>query len=303
MPFGKSCLASVLVAGATVSQASHAQTIAGTGIVNVATVRYSAGEADTEVRSNQVVDLVAERLDVALARRGDDPIPSATTAIALILTNRGNGQEAFNLSAVDGTPTPPTRFAIDMDGDGLYDPSRDQLLADARTPMLAPGAELQLLLLGGVAGQFEGAQNIITARSATGYGTPRTLFARQGDGGGDAVVGPTGAQAQIIVPIVGTTAQGALVKAQSVLAPDGSARAVSGAVITYTLTASVPGPSNGVRIDDPIPAGTAYVPGSLTLDGTPFADAAGVTRAGISVALGAPSEPAIHTILFKVLIQ
>ena len=309
IPFAKSCAASVLlVAVSALPRPAHAEGNAGTPITNTAAMRYDTIGDTVAVRSNTVTNLIAERLDIALARRGSDAITPATTAIALLLTNRGNGQEAFALTTTDGTPTPPTRFAVDVDGDGRYDAAVDRLLPGNLTPALAPGAELQLLLLGDTPGQFDGVQNIIVARAVTGYGTPGTAFDGQGDGGSDAVVGPTGAQAQIIVPTIGQAAQGSLVKSQSVLAPDGSARAVSGAVITYTLTASIPAPSSGVRVDDPIPAGTTYIPGSLTLDATVLSDAADAdagtaSATAIAVALGAPVEPAIHTIQFKVRIQ
>ncbi len=292
---------------AIVSGPAQAETNAGTPILNTAALRYDIAGQPIAAQSNTVTTLVAERLDVALARRGNEPITPATTSIALVVTNLGNGQEAFALSATDGTATPPSGFAIDVDGDGRYDAARDQLLAGATTLLIAPGAQLQLLLIGD-AGQFDGVQNVIVARAVTGSGSPGTTFQGRGDGGGDAMVGPTGAQAQIIVPTIGQAAQGSLVKTQSVLAPDGSASAVSGAVITYTLTASIPGPSSGVRVDDPIPAGTSYVPGSLTLDGARLTDGADgdvgtATVSGIAVALGAPADPVIHTIQFKVRIQ
>lgn len=292
---------------AIVSGPAQAETNAGTPILNTAALRYDIAGQPIAAQSNTVTTLVAERLDVALARRGNEPITPATTSIALVVTNLGNGQEAFALSATDGMATAPSRFAIDVDGDGRYDAARDQLLAGATTPLIAPGAQLQLLLIGD-AGQFDGVQNVIVARAVTGSGSPGTTFQGRGDGGGDAMVGPTGAQAQIIVPTIGQAAQGSLVKTQSVLAPDGSASAVSGAVITYTLTASIPGPSSGVRVDDPIPAGTSYVPGSLTLDGARLTDGADgdvgtATVSGIAVALGAPADPVIHTIQFKVRIQ
>jgi len=291
-----------------VCPAAYAETEAGAPITNTAALRFDVAGQDVAIRSNTVTTLVAERLDIALARRGTDPITAATDALAILLTNRGNGQEAFILAASDGSATPPTRFAIDVDGDGRYDPARDQLLSGGRTPPLAPGTQLPLLLLADVAAQFDGVQNTISARAVTGSGGPGTIFAGQGDGGGDAIVGPTGAQAQIVVPTVGNAAQGSLVKTQSVLAPDGSARATSGAVITYTLTASVPAPSRGVRIDDPIPAGTRYVPGSLTLDAATLSDGAdtdagSASADGIAVALGTLTEPAIHTVVFKVRIQ
>ena len=53
--------------------------------------------------------------------------------------------------------------------------------------------------------------------------------------------------------------------------------AVGGEVITYTVTAQNvgTGTSNGATLGDPIPAGTTYVPGSTTLNGSPVADNGG----------------------------
>ena len=86
-------------------------------------------------------------------------------------------------------------------------------------------------------------------------------------------------------------------------------------VITYTLEARFTDAVSGARIADPIPAGTAFVPGSLTLDGAPLSDAAdddagrfdaagGTAQGpGIAVALGQVAAASVHVVQFKAKIQ
>ena len=93
------------------------------------------------------------------------------------------------------------------------------------------------------------------------------------------------------------------------LAPDGSAMLVRGTIITYTLVARFDGSgtARAIQVADPIPSGTRYIPGSLTLDDILLSDAVD-TDAGafdgssIAVALG-DVRAATRTIRFKVRIQ
>lgn len=273
---------------------AQAETRAGDRVVNTASARYDAAAEQDVATSNTDVILVAERLDIALSRAD----MAASSAIPLVLTNRGNGMEAFRLSAPVAAGAARQIFAIDTDGDGRYDAARDTLIVAATTPPLDPGASLALLLLND--GDATGPVTVI-AQAITGSGTPGMVFAGAGDGGGDAVVGPTGARAELTVPVTAQDVPPTLTKTQSVLAPDGSARAVRGAVISYTLVARFPTATRAARIDDPVPAGTSYVPGSLSLDGAAQADpgAAGA----IAVALGDVPAAGVRTLQFKVRIQ
>ena len=104
-----------------------------------------------------------------------------------------------------------------------------------------------------------------------------------------------------------------LLKSQSVRAADGSQTAVRDAVITYTLEARFTDAVTGARIADPIPVGTVFVPGSLTLDGAPLSDGAdddagrfdpsSAQGAGVTVALGRVAAGSSHTVQFKAKIQ
>lgn len=290
-----------------------AETRAGVRVVNTATLSVRDGDGERTLSSNPASLTVAERLDLTLAAGNDERIDIAAggAAIPVVLVNRGNGSEAFDLAArpSDGTAT-IRGFAIDRDGDGRFDAAIDTALPDRRTPALDPGATLPLLVLVDPAAAAVTVATIeVSARAVTGAGPAGTVFAGQGDGGGDAATGATTAQASIVVPI-GTAPPPAaqLVKSQSVRAPDGSDRPVNGAIVTYRLEARIQRAAAAVRIDDPIPQGTAYVPGSLTLDGAPLSDAAGddagrADDAGIAVTLGDVAGATTRTVQFKVSIQ
>ena len=314
-------LAAGLGAGAfqpALAQTPAGTTPAGTPIVNTAGLRYDADGTAQSTSSNTVTIIVAERLDVALVRDGQGAVvvTAQPVAIPFTLTNLDNGAEAFVLAASVSPGAAILRaLVIDADGDGRYDPAKDHAPADNKTPLLAPGQSIKLLAIlvptpdGGTAN----AVLTVTARSITGSGTSGNLYTGAGDGGGDAVVGPTGALATVSVPIGTGPAGPVLLKSQSVRAADGSQNAVRDAVITYTLEARFTDAVTGARIADPIPSGTVFVPGSLTLDGAPLSDGAdgdagrfdagGTQGPGITVALGQVAAASAHTVQFKAKIQ
>lgn len=302
----------------TATRASFIGTPAGTPIVNTAGLRYNADGAAQSMSSNTVTIIVAERLDVALIRDGQGAVvvTAQPVAVPFTLTNLDNGAEAFVLTSnvSPGAVTLRT-LVIDTDGDGRYDPAKDSVPIDGKTPLLSPGQSIKLLAI--LAATPEGgttdATLTLTARSTTGSGTNGSVYPNAGDGGGDAVVGPTGALASVSVPIGAAPAGPALFKSQSVRAADGSQNAVRDSVITYSLEARFTDAVTGARIADPIPAGTAFVPGSLVLDGAPLSDGAdddagrfdanAAQGAAITVALGRVAAGSVHTIQFKAKIQ
>ena len=270
-------------------------------------------EGEWSLQSNPVALLVAERLDVALARVDDSLIEviSGGVAVPVLLTNRGNGREAFELTALLSDTSARVRLiAIDRDGDGRFDPAVDTTLADFRTPLLDPDQAMRLLVVvDPAAAEVTVAALTVTARAVTGSGPEGTMFAARGDGGSDAVTGATDARADIAVPIgAAGSAVPMLVKSQSVRAPDGSTNPVVGAIITYRLEARFAGPTIMARIDDPIPQGTAYIPGSLRLDAAALSDTEGddagsADAAGIAVTLGDIAAPITRIVQFQVSIQ
>lgn len=281
---------------------ARAQTAAGTPIDNVATVRYLFVDATVQTRSNPDRLITAERLDVMLAVGASTPGANGRTLYVVIVTNPGNGTEAYDIVA-RATDTSISRIVIDADGDGRVGGGDTPL--DARTPPLVSGGVLRLLVEADATGPSP--DILFTSRAATGSGAPGLTFDGRGDGGGDAVVGRTGASATVSLSGTGATPP-TLVKTQAVRAPDGSARPVAGAIITYTLEARFVAPARDVRINDDIPQGTRFSPGSLTLDGVALtdvadADAGTATPTAVTVVLPGPPAGARHVIQFQTVIE
>ena len=300
------------------------QTLAGTPIVNTAALGFDLNGVAQSTVSNTVTIIVAERLDVGLVRNGQGAVvvTAQPIAVPLMLTNRDNGNESFAIAATVSSGAFTVRaLVIDANGDGLYDPATDLAPADGKTPVLSPGQSIKLLALLAKTDPADGgsatATLTVTAQSITGSGQPGSTFAGLGDGGGDAVVGQTGAIARVAVPLTTALNIPTLTKSQSVQAADGSQTAVRDAVITYTLEARFTDAVTGARIVDPIPEGTVFVPGSLTLDGTALSDASdgdagrfdrdastgAAANGGIAVALGQVAAASVHTVQFKTKIQ
>lgn len=289
-----------------------AETSAGDHIINIASLTARQEGRVIGARSNAVDLVTAERLDLTLILVANQGGPAV-----VVLTNSGNGIERFTIGAtVTNADVTVRGIAIDRDGDGRYDPAVDVLLTGP-TPPLAPGAALRLLVL--LDSPVPATTSLtITAAAVTASGTPGTIAPGAGDGGGDAVVGPTGARASVTLDALSPSPGGgsigagtggaSLAKSQAVRAPDGSATAVRDAIVTYTLVARFTAAATAARVDDPIPAGTAYVPGSLSLDGGALSDVAdgdagtGDARA-IGVALGDVAGGTVRTIQFQVRIQ
>lgn len=319
-------LVSLLVAGVAMpTSAAHAAgTLAGTDITNTATATYTGpGGDEVSIDSNAVTLRVDELLDVSVASAdtGDVPaLPGATDQIlSFTLTNGGNGSEAFALSAVtngggDDFDPVVTSIVLDSNGNGAYDPGVDTVYAaGSNDPVLDADSSLTVFVRATIpagAGDTQRGRVDLRAAAVTGTGTPGTSFAGQGQGGGDAVVGATGAESSDDGAYRVNRAIVTFTKAASVAGPFGGTSIIPGAVITYTLTASVGGSGtlNNVAVADPIPAGTTYRPGTLTLEGSALtdatdADAGRFTGTGIAVALGSVAAGASRTITFQVAID
>ena len=175
-----------------------------------------------------------------------------------------------------------TSIVLDTNGNGAYDAGVDTVyVAGANDPELdarrsrsrssssrpSPPAPATASAAG----------SISTAVAATGSGAPGTSFAGQGQGGGDAVVGATGADAEDDGYYRVAAASVAFVKSATVADPFGGTASVPGAIITYTLAATVGGtrqPRQSAGQPTPIPAGTTYRPARSRSTAAPLTDAA-----------------------------
>jgi uncharacterized repeat protein (TIGR01451 family) len=287
-----------------------AQSGAGTIIVNTAILHFDQAGKPIAVNSNTVTLTTAEILDVTIAAERDTGVTTAgVVALPFHVTNTGNGPEGFTLTAAaDQNGVAIKGIVADTDGDGVYTAGKDApVTADAPLALIA-GQSARIFVLVDGASVTTTTNVSATVTAVIGSGAPGTIFAGKGVGGGDAIVGKTGATATAHTALTLPISQPTLLKEQSVLAPDGSAEAVHGAVITYRLTAHFPDATPGVSIDDALPAGTQYVPGSLHLDQHPLTDVADsdagtVDASAVHVALGQAAAASTHIVQFSVTIQ
>ena len=295
---------------------------AGTLIENVAQATYDDGiGGTTTIDSNPVIIAVDELLDVTVTSLDPGPVSTrpGDDILTFEVTNTGNGPEAFSLSAnpaVAGNDFEPTinELAIDTNGNGMYDPGVDTILAGpATTPVLdADEAVTVFVLLTVPAGVVDGdqADADLLAEAVTGTGTPGTTFAGQGEGGVDAVVGLTGADDNAIGTLIVGITTVELTKSAEVADPFGGTTVVPGSVVTYSITASVTGSGSvdDLVVTDAYPEGTTYVAGTLQLDAAGLTDAAGDDAGdadvnGITVDLGTVASGTDRVVSFDVTID
>jgi uncharacterized repeat protein (TIGR01451 family) len=304
-------------------QAWAAGTLAGTNIENIATASYDAGAGTIDIQSNTAIILVDELLEVTVASSDPGDVattPAATNAVLTFqVTNNGNGPESFTLTpnvANSGDDFDPalSQIVLDTNNNGVYDPGVDTVyVAGTNDPLLTPDQSITVFVLTNIpATQANGdrANVSLIAAANTGTGTPGTSFAGAGEGGGNAVVGTSGADGEASGFFRVDAASVTLAKTAVVADRFGGTTAVPGSIITYTIVATISGAGslNNLSINDPIPAGTAYVPASLTLQGAAQTDAADADAGNfngtrVSVALGNTPAGQTRTVTFQVTIQ
>lgn len=305
------------VALMTPMPAEAAGTLAGTTISNTASASFDNGSGNQTINSNTVDMRVDEVLDVVVADQATD-VPTTPGAINQVLTyrvtNTGNGPEAFALGTianVGGDDYDPvvTQIYIDANNNGTYDAGTDTLYVAGSESALQPDATMTVFVLATTPGSVtDGNRGVVTlvAAAKTGTGAPGTSFAGQGEGGGDAIVGSTGADGQDNGNFLVSAATVSLVKSATIVDPFGGSEPVPGAIITYTITATIAGSGSvsGLAINDNIPPDTAYVAGSITLGGSPLTDAADADAGDyngtrIHVGLGTVAGGQTRTVTFR----
>lgn len=293
---------------------------AGTVIENTASASYEFGGISDTVDSNTVEILVDELLDVATATQDGGAVTVTDTAVLkFTVTNTGNGPEAFLLTAdpvVAGNDFNVTidNIAVDTNGNGVYDDGIDEILTGAKiTAILDPDVPYTVfVLVTAPAGAKDGDLSSVNlmAEAVTGIGTPGDVFAGKGEGGGDAVVGATGADDDALGPLKASNATVTLVKSAKVSNSYGTSEAIPGATITYQIVANVTGSGSvtNLRVTDTIPTGTQYDAGTMMLNSAPLTDAddtdAGkASAAGIGVLIATAASGTPYTITFDVTID
>lgn len=283
----RSCLgalAALVLCALSFEAQAQAMTPAGTAIQNTAEVTYTVGTTTLTETSNTTTVTVLELLDVAVTVNSSTRIvtPGATQEeLVFTVTNTGNGTETFSLAAASALagdqfdPLPSATFIyFDNDSSGDLNAGDTPYAGGADDPVLThtgAGSSVQVIVVndipsGLVSGDRGRSQLIASAR--TGTGAAGDVIGGQGDGGIDAVVGTTGADAEAFGEYLIEALQLSAVKSQVIADPFGKSLPVPGATITYrvVITPSGTGTANAVSFADAIPQHTTYVPGSLRLN-------------------------------------
>lgn len=282
---------------------------AGTVINNTAEVTYSVGAVSTTTSSNQVSVTVAEIIDVVVTAQTPTVAVNAGDTqqeVRYRVTNTGNGTETFRLimnsviagDQFDPVPSTPSIY-FDTDSSGDLSPGDTPYVVGSNDPVLSADGFVTVLVVNDIpagAGDTHVGITRLSADARTGNGAPGTVFAAQGDGGVDAVVGTSSAigeaNSNYVVSGVAMTAA----KSQAVVDQFGGTRPIPGARINYTVVINVTGSGSAANavFSDAIPAYTTFVPGSLQLNSVALSDAAdadagdyaATPTARVSVALG-----------------
>ncbi|MDX1515256.1 MAG: hypothetical protein R3288_00375 [Woeseiaceae bacterium] len=289
--------------------AQAAGTPVGTVIDNTASVTFDLAGTPTTVQTNTTTLTVAERIDVVVTLQSPPVLvaPNDTgRALLFTVTNTGNGTETFTLAIdnlintddFDPVAQVPAIY-FDTDGSGDFNAGDQPYTPGVNDPDLAADASVDVFLVNDIPATDSGGNPLVngdigrselTATSATGTGAPGTEFAGQGDGGVDAVIGPTGGEAASIGEYVVSDVQVNVTKSQLVTDQFGGNEPIPGATITYTITVEVVGTGQATAstFNDVIPTFTTYVPNSIQLNSTPITDAIG-DDAGEFDASGTPT--------------
>lgn len=278
-------------------------TAVGTIIENTAVVNYDLAGTPLSIQSNTTTLAVAERINVTVTLQSpQSPVAPGDLGRALLftVTNTGNGTETFQLTldsliagdGFDPTPAVPGIY-FDTDGSGDFNAGDQPYTPGNNDPDLLADESISVFLVNDIpAGLANGlvGRSELTATSATGTGAPGTVFAAQGDGGVNAVIGSTGGEAQDTGEYLISDVQVSVTKSQVVNDPFGGNETVPGATLTYSLVVTVNsgGTAAGSIVRDAIPTFTSYVPNSITLNGAAISDLAD-TDAGEFDTAGAPS--------------
>lgn len=319
----------VTLAGLAASPVFAVGTAAGTPITNSATLTYSIGgleAASVTATARSVV--VAEVINVLLTSQDGSPVavnsPDAGKALTFLLTNTGNGQEAFRLTRnnlitddqfdpVSATSAvylesgaQPGFQATGPNADVAYAPgSNDPLLAADGSRVIYLVSNIPAAQPTGAVGKVSLSADAVTA-GAPGA-TPGTTLAALGDAGVDAVVGASRAQGVAVGSyIVSGLVLNVLKTVAAVRDTQGGSLVMPGSVLTYrvVLTLSGTGIAENLSFSDPLPATTTYLPASLTVDGAARSDAAdadngNVVAGSVGVVFGNTPAPATRVIEFK----
>ncbi len=294
-----------LAHGFLAAAAWSAGTPAGTLIGNSAILTFSLPNrpAETATATASVVT-VAKVISVTVSWQDAAPVtvrsPDTSRPLAFAITNTGNGAETFRLGRDDAQagdqfdPQSAAAGAIWLEsgaqpgfqGSG---PNADVMyVPGVNDPALpADGSRIAYLVSDFPAAIPTGAtgRSMLVVTSATPGAAAAVPGASLGFVGSvESVAGPATVARATGSYLAAGVSLGLAKTVSAVRDPQGGARVMSGAVLTYRIVLSVTGTgtAGAVALSDPLPATLSYVPGSLAVDGAARTDAADGDGASVS---------------------
>ncbi|HEX8569303.1 MAG TPA: hypothetical protein VF699_05195 [Caulobacteraceae bacterium] len=277
-------------------------------MTNTVTLDYSVGGVPQTAVQASATFVVDTKIDLTVTKNADAASiapGSANRVLAFTLANTGNSTQGYMLTAVQGAATMTmtnVRIFRDVNANGAYDSGTDTLYTPGtNVGDLAADATQRLLIVADTpAGATDGqsavwflvaqALNAGTTTVSTqtaGADNKDTIQVVFADGDGDAGTNDSARDGKHTSFGTFTVAAASLAvtKTSTVVSDplNGSTdpKRIPGARIRYSITATNSGSAaaTSVVMTDPIPANTAYVPGSITLNlgggATPKTDVGG----------------------------
>lgn len=306
-------------------------TAAGRLINNSVITSYTIeGQAQPDIVSNVASITVDELIALTLTWQDGSPVnvntPDINKPITFLLTNAGNGQEAFSLlrnNTLVGdnyNPTNGTAGAIYFENsletglqtsgpnaDVLYIPgTNDPNLASGSQQIIYVNSDMPSALTNGNIANVGLAASSLTAGVAGSV--PGASFMGLGEGGSFAVTGATQGLASSIGSYVVSGVRVTVTK--TIISPINSTNLTPGTEIQYRIVVNIIGTgiAQNLVINDQMPAEVDYIANSTTIDATSRTDIADADNTqflanALNVSLGNVNAPASFTIDFRTLLK
>ena len=259
----------------------HAKgTLAGTAIQNSAQIHYSVGGIDQNLTSNTDSFVVDKIVDLDLSWQDGAAVEVSageqSRILTFLLSNLGNGEDRFHLGYEHNTtnsqfvPLPTPSIYQDSNGNGIFDPGTDIQVSDLN---LTADGNVTLFVVSDIPINAQAGDLSHDGILAVSQSHPTAGADRQTEI--DTVVRAQHDRDQGLYRIFDYW----LESHKSAVVHSDDNLTHTGTRITYTIDLSIGGNATGRTIDhvlmrDSMPAGTAYLAGSLKLDGVSLTDAA-----------------------------
>ena len=246
---------------------------AGTLIVNRATLKYSIAEVNFSVNSNEVKDIVDQKIDMQLVCQESKPVVVGVgekkRALTFLLINRGNGDDDYDFTLFNennSTFDVRNKMLYLDDGDGVFSLAKDTVITDVN---LSSDESRVLFLVSDIPSDAKSTStNGIKVHSKVAgslfYGESKKL--------GDYYV-VMASREESLSAVCSYEVSNLAIKLEK-SATMSSDRVYVGSTIHYQIAVKVLGTGRvkNVVVEDEIPEGTVYLDNSLKIDGQSFGD-------------------------------